>query len=582
MRTSRSVLFHAATGILASILGLACSPRNQDSNDAAATTHAPEAVPQVPAATAREIDLFAFGAQQGYIAPCGCTTEPLGGLQYAVGYIDGASNATARLILEPGSLLFPLPTDPEAPTDDAGWAQAQRRAALLAERFSTWGNTAISGVGPSDVGSPLGGAALTKFPLPRVLTNVQKDARPENLLETATRSIDGGQLKVRAWVVVDPTVTSEGLPPLTDPVAALASARKTHAGTDATHLDIVVVHGARSLARRVATEVAGLDVVIVGGPQATTEGSRLGASPFQVGTTWVVEPGDRGQTLSHLTLSAPHDLKDPPFADSTRWQFIPPIEQKRAELKRLDDRIASFSADPSADPSFVANLRAERARVQAALRSNGPNDGVGLRLQQVKISCKLAPDAATTNALAAYDGWVAAENSARFKNVFTPTPPKGAPTYVGKSTCEDCHDEAVEFWSSSHHASAYETLVDANKQFDLSCVGCHVTGFKKPGGAHVVETRGLVDVQCEQCHGPGSLHADNPDPSNIQREVSPATCLQCHTPEHSDTFQLEAYLRNVLGKGHGEQARAALGPGPTGRELRAEGLAKAGGACKKM
>jgi cytochrome c2 len=58
-------------------------------------------------------------------------------------------------------------------------------------------------------------------------------------------------------------------------------------------------------------------------------------------------------------------------------------------------------------------------------------------------------------------------------------------------------------------------------------------------------------------------------------------CLSCHTPEHSDTFQFEPYLRDVVGKGHGEARRTALGDGPTGRELRAAGLAKAGGACKK-
>ncbi len=582
MRTSRPMFFRSAIWISASILGLACSPRSQDSSDAAATTHAPEAAPKVQAPPSREIDLFAFGAQQGYIAPCGCTTEPLGGLHYAVGYIEGASDPSARLILEPGSLLFPLPTDPEAPADEAGWAQAQRRAALLTERVLAWGDAAISGVGPADVGSPLGGAALDKYSLPRVLTNSDAASRPPQLAAATTRIIAGHQVKVRAWVVLDPQLAREGLPALTDPVAALTKARATQKGADADHLDIVVVHGSRDLARRVAGEVSGLDLVIVGGPQATTEGSRLGAAPFQVGTTWVLEPGDRGQSLSHLTLSAPRDLKAPPFADSTRWQFIPPVEQTRAELTRLDERIASFSADPSADPGFLANLKKERTRVKASIDAGGPEDGVGLRLQQVKVSCKLAPDAATKKALDAYDGWVAAENSARFKGVFTPSPPKGAPTYVGKSTCEDCHDEAVAFWSTTHHASAYRTLVDANKQFDLSCVGCHVTGFKQPGGAHVVETRGLVDVQCEQCHGPGSLHADNPDPSNIRREVSPATCLACHSPEHSDTFQLEAYLRNVLGEGHGEDARAALGPGPTGRELRAAGLAKAGGACKKM
>ena len=51
---------------------------------------------------------------------------------------------------------------------------------------------------------------------------------------------------------------------------------------------------------------------------------------------------------------------------------------------------------------------------------------------------------------------------------------------------------------------------------------------------------------------------------------------QCHTSEHSDTFQYEAYLRDIVGEGHGNGRRRKLGDGPTGRELRAAGLEKAG------
>jgi len=53
---------------------------------------------------------------------------------------------------------------------------------------------------------------------------------------------------------------------------------------------------------------------------------------------------------------------------------------------------------------------------------------------------------------------------------------------------------------------------------------------------------------------------------------------QCHTREHSDTFQREAYLRDVIGPGHGEAARKKLGDGPTGAQLRKAGLDKAGTA----
>jgi len=117
-------------------------------------------------------------------------------------------------------------------------------------------------------------------------------------------------------------------------------------------------------------------------------------------------------------------------------------------------------------------------------------------------------------------------------------------------------------------------------------VSCHVTGWNKPGGATLV-TDDLRDIQCEVCHGPGSIHIDKNGAKNtIARAPAPELCAnQCHTKEHSDTFALEAYLRDIVGPGHGADRAKVLGAGPTGHELRAAGLAKAGAAlgegCKK-
>ena len=85
-------------------------------------------------------------------------------------------------------------------------------------------------------------------------------------------------------------------------------------------------------------------------------------------------------------------------------------------------------------------------------------------------------------------------------------------------------------------------------------------------------------MQCENCHGPASLHVAAQgleEPISLRRAVPETTCLACHNERHSDTFQYQAYLRDVLGPGHGAQARKKLGDGPTGRTLRAAALAKA-------
>jgi hypothetical protein len=256
------------------------------------------------------------------------------------------------------------------------------------------------------------------------------------------------------------------------------------------------------------------------------------------------------------------------------------------ELARAEARIAKFSADASADPTFIARLESERDRLRASLEQEASPDAKAVAVfDQVKITCKLPVDDAAKRQLGAYDQAVAQANKRRFAGVKPPAPAKRRAGFVGTEECEGCHDEAIEFWKTTVHADAYETLVVDNKQFDLNCVGCHVTGFRQPGGSEVVENEGLRDVQCEVCHGPASKHIDDggDDLSRIELEAPAELCaLECHTPEHSDTFDYVPYLRDVLGPGHGEEARKKLGEGPTGRELRKAGLAKAGGACKKM
>jgi hypothetical protein len=67
------------------------------------------------------------------------------------------------------------------------------------------------------------------------------------------------------------------------------------------------------------------------------------------------------------------------------------------------------------------------------------------------------------------------------------------------------------------------------------------------------------------------------DPKTLVLKPAERFCADnCHTKEHSDTFALVPYLRDILGRGHGEKARTALGNGPTGHELRQKALAAAG------
>jgi hypothetical protein len=563
----------SATLACATCGGTAPDTRPAASEPAEVTAEAPRLI----------VDIFAFARVLGTIAPCGCTTEPLGGLQYAFGHIEAQSQAQTRLVLEPGSFLFPDPTGPEAARDEASWAQAEQRASALQTRFAGLGGQLVSGLGPTDLSSPRGDLALETWPLPRVLANSRSfDARGVQghrlvRLGDATLGIDAG-----VTAAIDPELA----PTLKAEALAAAVGREVTAMRQAgAELAIVLLQGSRASAEQLAREVEGIDLIVVGVP-AGLERTRLGGSPARVGRTWVVEPGEQAQTMTHLRLQIePAAATKLPAGDE--WTVIPTKEAQARELARLDARIAKFRADAGADQTFITRLEQERVALAAKLEQPPPVSGaVAVTLAQTKITCHLEADRDAAAALRSYDDWVASQNQRRFAGVKAQPPAKGQPGYVGGEQCAACHSEEAEHWEKTRHAGAYKTLVTANKQFDLSCVGCHVTGFREPGGSEVVENLGLQSIQCEQCHGPGSAHVDNPEqrgkPFGIRRDPGVKVCLGCHTPEHSDTFDYAAYMRDVLGPVHGPERRAELGAGPTGRELRAAGLAKAGGACKKM
>ena len=94
------------------------------------------------------------------------------------------------------------------------------------------------------------------------------------------------------------------------------------------------------------------------------------------------------------------------------------------------------------------------------------------------------------------------------------------PTYVGAKKCRACHLKQFQTWEQTKMAKSFELLragaasaakkkanLDPAKDYthDEKCLGCHTTGYGKPGGFVSLEkTPDLVGVQCESCHGPGS------------------------------------------------------------------------------
>ncbi|MCA9003286.1 MAG: cytochrome c family protein [Planctomycetes bacterium] len=104
--------------------------------------------------------------------------------------------------------------------------------------------------------------------------------------------------------------------------------------------------------------------------------------------------------------------------------------------------------------------------------------------------------------------------------------------FTGSDSCKKCHFKQHMSWKKTEMASAFETLLpgkkeeakkkaglDVSKDYsqDASCLPCHTTGYGKKGGYPALvagkawteeetkRAKEMQGVQCESCHGPGSL-----------------------------------------------------------------------------
>lgn len=119
--------------------------------------------------------------------------------------------------------------------------------------------------------------------------------------------------------------------------------------------------------------------------------------------------------------------------------------------------------------------------------------------------------------------------------------------FVGIAACRECHPERYRGWLETPHAKAYQSLVAKGRQFDGECVVCHAVAFECE--KEVIDWKaleGFLNVQCEACHGPGSLHTASKGKEGLA--LGPglrAACLRCHTPERSAEFDFASWASRV-------------------------------------
>jgi cytochrome c554/c'-like protein len=115
-----------------------------------------------------------------------------------------------------------------------------------------------------------------------------------------------------------------------------------------------------------------------------------------------------------------------------------------------------------------------------------------------------------------------------------------SPAYVTSAACSQCHLGQYMKWTNSAHAHATDPLPPRWNEFEASCLECHATGYRRASVTNKLEVAGLQNVQCEQCHGPGSEHAAKPAKGYGRVASMQSACASCHTSVTSPAFDLQA------------------------------------------
>ena len=132
-----------------------------------------------------------------------------------------------------------------------------------------------------------------------------------------------------------------------------------------------------------------------------------------------------------------------------------------------------------------------------------------------------------------------------------------AAVYVGTEKCVACHRAAATVWSASAHSHAFTTLKNRDAAADPKCIGCHTVGFGDASGyQRAFQGAQLVDVGCESCHGPGSLHVRQKEGEAAIdftfRPLDAGDCSKCHYGEFSRPFKWETFWPAIQ---HGKEPR---------------------------
>lgn len=493
--------------------------------------------------------VYALSTLAGAIEPCGCVKDMLGGVDHAAAFLQSQEKgAPNSMLVGAGPLFFMDPT-----LDPSKKDQELLKASAIADSLREM-NLVAWAPGANDWAA--GSAKLAELRQKSSAVLLAGNLSNAGVETAAVRVVSVGGLKVGIAGISEPEATKAFTPAGRDATQSLASAKK-QLDEQGARIRIALLAVPRGQALRLVEAVAGFQLAIVGKPISGGEANEAPSPPVLINRTLVVQAQNHLQSTAVIDLFVRDDGYD--FQDASGVANA----ERRASLERriaeLEARIAAWqrsgaaikSSDLDARRRDLKNLQDELHHLS---NPAPPEKGSFFRYKLVEVRERLGSSAKIRAKLASYYEQVNEHNREAFKDRLPPPVAASESGYIGIEQCSACHAEERQFWDSTAHASAYASLEKPHKQFNLDCVGCHVTGYEKPGGSTVTHVADLKAIQCEVCHGPGSRHAAAPtNPAFITEKPAKTLCAPaCHHPPHvKSDWNVEAAWKRILGPGHG-------------------------------
>lgn len=286
----------------------------------------------------------------------------------------------------------------------------------------------------------------------------------------------------------------------------------------------------------------------------------IDGKPAVVGITGVLDPSLHTGAYSEPPSRSPEEALEEVLAamsgvDLRVLLYMGRFDEAKALAERfpaLDVIVTGYDEDkPNDTPERIGNTlvvkTGNKGKYLVVVDVENLRGERSYSYHPIALSQELPEDPTVKGWLTAHRDQIAKsellERNARLKKL----DPNGA-RYVGSIVCSGCHQDEHTIWSMTRHAKAYKTLKDINEHRNPECIYCHSVGYGVESGYYnEEETPMLVDVGCENCHGPGSLHVASEDKKGY-RNANLGKCVDCHHTDHDPNWDPKKWEQIAHGK----------------------------------